>query len=198
MTGLPQDPIFDAVGIVVWSIDVGIYDFMYSAWGWPIAEIIHFTGLCLLMAAVGMFDLRMMGLVKGISLPALHKMVPYGVLGFLLSAATGIMFVTSTPDQYLYNPAWQVKMCLLAGYPAKALTNWIFALKFACLISAALLVRQIAREVFPVAAAGQPLPARARWLAAAALALLFAGVASGKLLLYTNSMLLTTDTGPAF
>ena len=113
MTGLPQDPIFDPVGIVVWSIDVGIYDFMYSAWGWPIAEIIHFTGLCLLMAAVGMFDLRMMGLVKGISLPALHKMVPYGVLGFLLSAATGIMFVTSTPDQYLYNPAWQVKMCLL-------------------------------------------------------------------------------------
>lgn len=114
MTGLPDDPIFDPVGIVVWSIDVGIYDFMYSAWGWPIAEIIHFTGLCLLMAAVGMFDLRMMSLVKGISLPALHKMVPYGVLGFLLSAATGIMFVSSTPDQYLYNPAWQVKMCLLA------------------------------------------------------------------------------------
>jgi hypothetical protein len=24
------------------------------------------------------------------------------------------MFVTSTPDQYLYNPAWQVKMSLLA------------------------------------------------------------------------------------
>jgi len=43
-----------------------------------------------------------------------------------------------------------------------------------------------------------PVPARAKWLAAAALALWFAGVASGKLLLYTNHMLLTTDTGPSF
>jgi hypothetical protein len=112
--GLPNDPLFDPVAIVVWSIDTGIYDVMYSAWGWPVVEIVHFTGLCLLMGAVGMFDLRMMGLVKGLSLPALHKLVPYGVLGFALSAGSGIMFVTSTPDQYLYNPAWQVKMALLA------------------------------------------------------------------------------------
>jgi len=109
-----QDPILDPVGIVTWAIDVGIYDLMYSAWGWTIAEIVHFTGLCLLIGTVGMFDLRMMGLVKGLSLAALHKLVPFGVLGFALSAASGFMFVVSTPDQYLYNPAWQVKMCLLA------------------------------------------------------------------------------------
>ena len=47
--GLPDDPIFDPVGIVVWSIDTGIYDVMYSAWGWPVVEIVHFIGLCLLM-----------------------------------------------------------------------------------------------------------------------------------------------------
>jgi len=114
MVTLPTDPIFDPVGIVVWSIDVGIYDVMYSAWGWPIVEIVHFTGLCLLMGAVGMFDLRMMGLVRGISLPALHKLVPFGVLGFVLSVCSGVMFVSSAPDQYLYNPAWQTKMGLLA------------------------------------------------------------------------------------
>ena len=113
-TGLPDDPLFDAVGIVVWSIDTGIYDVMFSWWGWPVVEIVHFTGLCLLMGTVGMFDLRMMGLVKGLSLPALHRMVPFGVLGFVLSVCSGLMFVTSTPDQYLYNPAWQVKMALLA------------------------------------------------------------------------------------
>ena len=114
MTGLPDDPIFDAVGIMVWGIDVGIYDLMYSAWGWTIAEIVHFTGLCLLIGTVGMFDLRMMGLVRGLSLAALHKLVPFGVLGFALSITTGFLFVVSTPDQYLYNPAWQVKMSLLA------------------------------------------------------------------------------------
>ena len=87
---------------------------MYSPWGWTIAEIVHFTGLCLLFGTVGMFDLRMMGLVRGLSLGALHKLVPYGVAGFVLSVASGFMFVVTTPDQYLYNPAWQVKMALLA------------------------------------------------------------------------------------
>jgi hypothetical protein len=114
MTGLPQDPVFDPVGIVVWAIDTGIFDLMYSAWGWPIAEIVHFIGICLLIGTVGMFDLTMMGLVRGIPLAALHRLVPFGVLGFALSAASGFLFVVSAPDQYLYNPAWQVKMALLA------------------------------------------------------------------------------------
>jgi hypothetical protein len=108
-----QDPILDPVGIVVWAIDVGIYDVMYSPWGWTIVEIVHFTGLCLLLGTVGMFDLRMMGFARGLSLPALHKLVPFGVLGFCLSVASGFMFVVSAPDQYLYNPAWQTKMALL-------------------------------------------------------------------------------------
>jgi hypothetical protein len=110
---MPRDPIFDPVGIVGWAIDTGIFDLMYSRWGWPIAEIVHFTGLCLLIGAVGAFDLRMLGAVKGISLPALHKLVPFGILGFALSAASGFMFVVTSPDQYLYNPAWQIKMVLL-------------------------------------------------------------------------------------
>lgn len=111
---LPNDPLFDPVGIVVWGIDHGIFDLMNSAWGWPIAEIVHFTGLCLLIGSVGMFDLAMMGLMHGLSLKALHKLVPFGVLGFVLSAGSGFLFVVAAPDQYLYNPAWQVKMALLA------------------------------------------------------------------------------------
>jgi hypothetical protein len=66
------------------------------------------------MATVGMFDLRMMGLVRGLSLRALHKMVPYGVAGFLLSVATGFLFVAAAPLEYIYNDAWQIKMLLMA------------------------------------------------------------------------------------
>lgn len=111
---LPNDPIFDVVDITVWGIDVGIYDFMYSAWGWPIAEIVHFTGLCLLFGAVGTFDLRMLGAVRGVPLNALHRLIPFGVAGFVLCVVSGVMFVVSAPDQYVYNPAWQIKMVLLA------------------------------------------------------------------------------------
>ena len=111
---LPDDPIFDVVDITVWGIDVGIYDIMYSQWGWPIVEIVHFTGLCLLFGAVGTFDLRMLGAVKGISLNALHRLIPFGIAGFALSVTSGVMFVVAAPDQYIYNPAWQTKMALLA------------------------------------------------------------------------------------
>jgi hypothetical protein len=76
-------------------------------------EILHFTGLCLLIGSVGMFDLRMMGLVKGISLKALHRLIPFGLAGFALNFATGFMFVATEPSQYLYNPAWQTKMALI-------------------------------------------------------------------------------------
>jgi hypothetical protein len=111
---MPNDPIFDPVAIVNFAIDTGIFNVMYSQWGWPIAEIVHFTGLCLLIGAVGAFDLRMIGLVRNISLPALHNLVPLGVLGFALSVSSGVLFVASSPDQYLYNPAWQLKMALLS------------------------------------------------------------------------------------
>lgn len=111
---MPSDPLFDPVAIAEFGVDAGIYDLMYSQWGWPIAEIVHFAGLCLLIGAVGAFDLRMVGLVRDISLPALHKLVPFGVVGFGLSAASGLLFVVAAPDQYLYNPAWQIKMALLA------------------------------------------------------------------------------------
>ncbi|GIS51033.1 MAG: hypothetical protein Ct9H90mP25_4670 [Gammaproteobacteria bacterium] len=49
------------------SKNTGIYSFMNSPWGWPTAESIHFLGLCLLIGCVGVFDLRMLGIGRGIS-----------------------------------------------------------------------------------------------------------------------------------
>jgi hypothetical protein len=78
------------------------------------------------------------------------------------------------------------------GDPAKALTNPVFAVKFACLIGAGGLVWLMARRLFPIAARGEPLPGWSRQVAIAALVLWLAGVAAGKLLLYTHSVLLVT------
>ena len=91
----------------------GIYDFMHSAWGWPAIESLHFIGLSLLIGTVGLFDLRMMGLAKGIPMSAMHRLVPWGVGGYGLNVMTGVMFVTSAPDQYLFNPAFQIKLALM-------------------------------------------------------------------------------------
>ena len=132
--------------------------------------IVHAWGMAFLVGGGIAISLRVLGVASGTRLERFRGFIPVMWLGAVLAIVSGLG--------------------LLAGYPAKALTNWIFALKLACLISAALLVRKMGREVI---AAGEPIPARGRWLAAAALALWFGGVASGKLLLYTNHMLLTTD-----
>jgi hypothetical protein len=78
---------------------------------------------------------------------------------------------------------------LLIGYPAKALTNPIFAFTVACLIAAGFMIREIARRLFPIAANGAPLPDSARWMGLAAALLWVGGIAGGKLLLYTYSVL---------
>jgi hypothetical protein len=137
--------------------------------------IFHAWGMAFLVGGGIAVSLRTLGVASGARLERFRGFFPVMWLGAAMAAVSGLG--------------------LLAGYPAKALTNWIFALKFACLISAALLVRQMAREVI---AAGEPVPPRGRLMAAAALALWFGGVASGKLLLYTNHILLTTDQGPGF
>jgi len=110
---MPTDPIFDPAAIQQWANDLGIAAFMQSPWGWPLVEVFHFIGLCLLFGAVGMFDLRMLGVARGVSLRQLHRLIPFGVAGFATSVFTGFLFVVTAPDQYLYNPALQTKLALM-------------------------------------------------------------------------------------
>jgi hypothetical protein len=111
---MQPDPIFDVAAIERFGIDSGIFAFMNSKWGWPTAESVHFLGLCLLMSSVGMFDLRMMGVARGVPMSALHRLVPFGVAGWLMNVVTGFFFFVSAPGQYLYNPAFQTKMMFMA------------------------------------------------------------------------------------
>jgi len=63
-------------------------------WVWPVCEILHFIGLILLFGAVGSFDMRLLGLAKGLPLSLLNRLVPWGVFGFVLCVVTGLVFVT--------------------------------------------------------------------------------------------------------
>ena len=89
-------------------------------WVWPIAESVHFCGLTLLVGTVGLFDLRVLGLAKGITPAALHATLRWGVVGFAASVITGVMFISATPDQYFYNDAFKLKAVLLVLMGANA------------------------------------------------------------------------------
>jgi len=122
--------------------------------------ILHAWGMALLVGGGIAVNLRLLGVAGGTRLERFAAFFPYMRVGAVLAVLSGIG--------------------LLAGYPAKALTNWVFALKFALLVGAAMALR------FSWARQSRP-------LAALSIALWLGGVAAGKLLLYTYSMLMTTD-----
>lgn len=106
---MTADAVIDAFGK-----DSGIFALMNTAYGWPIAESLHFIGLSLLLGTIGIVDLRLLGYARAIPLLALHKLTRFGVIGFAINIVTGFAFFVSAPDQYLYNPAVQLKMlCIL-------------------------------------------------------------------------------------
>jgi uncharacterized membrane protein len=87
-------------------------------WGWPASETVHFIGLSLLFGVVLLVDLRMLGFMKGIPYSTLHRLLPWGVLGFGVNLVTGILFfIGAPPDFYVNNTVfvWKVALILVAG-----------------------------------------------------------------------------------
>jgi hypothetical protein len=96
-----------------WMADlVNTYD-----WIWPIAEMLHFVGMALLVGTVGWLDIRILGLGKQVPIASLEKLLPIGILGFCLNVGSGLVFVTGNvaggPMAYLGNLAFQIKMLLI-------------------------------------------------------------------------------------
>jgi len=87
---------------------------MHSRWGWPAAESIHFIGLSMLVGMIFLWDLRLLGMAKRIPIAALHKLVPWAVLGYMINLVSGSFFLMTEPDQYIYNPAFHFKLLFMA------------------------------------------------------------------------------------
>jgi uncharacterized membrane protein len=88
-----------------------------NPWVWPICEVIHFVGLCLLFGVVLLVNLRLAGLITGVSLVALNRLLPWAMAGLGINIVTGMLFFLAAPDQYTQNGAfaWKVGLVLLGG-----------------------------------------------------------------------------------
>ncbi len=92
--------------------------FMFdNPWVWPVNEIFHFVGLCILFGVVLLVNLRMLGVLQGVSFAALHRLLPWVIVGFAINAVTGMLFFVANHAQYVANPAfhWKIVLMLLAG-----------------------------------------------------------------------------------
>jgi hypothetical protein len=88
-----------------------------SYWVWPACEMLHFIGMALLLGTVGWLDIRILGLGKGVPIASLEKLIPVGIVGFLLNVSSGFVFVAGNldggPMAYLSNFSFQIKMLLI-------------------------------------------------------------------------------------
>jgi hypothetical protein len=92
-----------------------------NAWVWPLCETFHFFGIILLIGGVGMFDLRVLGMAKGLPPAAMKRLLSWGVFGFILCVVTGLTFVTgmranlptSPYDVIATNPWLQLKLVFI-------------------------------------------------------------------------------------
>jgi hypothetical protein len=99
-------------------ISTGIGDYVATHdWVWPLCETLHFFGMSVLLGTVGIVDLRILGVAKGIPIQLLEKFIPLGVIAFAVNAITGFIFIAGNPVggpmEYLTNLSLQLKMLLV-------------------------------------------------------------------------------------
>jgi uncharacterized membrane protein len=85
----------------------------FSRWVWPTLETLHFLGLILIVAAIGGLNLRLLGFVKDLPVAPLHRLLPWGIAGFVINIITGILFFIGMPFFYAWNPLFHLKMATI-------------------------------------------------------------------------------------
>lgn len=141
--------------------------FMQTRWAWPTCESVHFLGLSLLFGTIAMFDLRLLGMAKRVPIAALHRLIPWGILGFTTNVLTGTMFLLTEPDQYIYNPAFHFKMLFVAMAGFNILGFYLL----------------VFRQVVPIGAGGEA-PRSAKLVASVSLIAWIAVIVCGRYLTF--------------
>jgi hypothetical protein len=85
-----------------------------TTYAWGVLESIHFVGLTFLLGSIAAWDLRLLGVMREVPVAAFHRLIPFAVLGFGINVTSGVLFLMTDPDQYVYNSAFHLKMFCVA------------------------------------------------------------------------------------
>jgi len=81
-----------------------------SRYIWGLLETLHFIGLILILASIGLLNLRLLGFFRKLPVAPLHRLLPWGIAGVFINVITGMLFFVSMPEFYSNNPDFQLKM----------------------------------------------------------------------------------------
>ena len=88
-----------------------------SPWAWPASETLHFLGLSLSFGVLLAVNLRILGVMKQVPFAEVHRLLPWGMLGFGANLITGMLFFVGQPGQYSDSAPfyWKVVFLMIAG-----------------------------------------------------------------------------------
>src|SRR4029079_6149578 len=88
-----------------------------STWAWPACETIHFLGLSLSFGVLLAVNLRILGVMRQVAFADVHRLLPWGMLGFGANLITGMLFFIGQPKQYVDSARvyWKVFLLMIAG-----------------------------------------------------------------------------------
>jgi uncharacterized protein DUF6644 len=91
-------------------------------WLYPAVEIGHILGFVLVVGAAVMFDLRLLGLSRRLPVSVLAwHLLPWSWAGLLLVIPSGLLMFTAHATEMAANPAFRLKLTLLACAGVNAL-----------------------------------------------------------------------------
>jgi len=86
-----------------------------SAWLYPAVETLHIIGIIVLVGAAAIFDLRVLGVSPRVPVEeAARHLLPCSRAALLLVVPTGLLLFASHAPTVWANPAFRVKLALLA------------------------------------------------------------------------------------
>jgi hypothetical protein len=115
---------------LVWIETTGFASAMREwLWLYPIIEVLHILGFTMLVGGAALFDLRLLGISRFISVAALAThLLPWARRSLLVIVPTGAMMFAAHATEMAANPAFQLKLLLLfvAGLNAAVFHAGIF------------------------------------------------------------------------
>jgi len=92
-----------------------------SAWAYPALEVVHLSGIALLIGNLVLLELRVFGLGAALPVRELARLsLGLALAGFSLAAASGLLMFASQPAELLSNRAFTLKMLLLLAAACNA------------------------------------------------------------------------------
>ena len=84
-------------------------------WLVALLQVVHILAIAMVLSSAAMIALRVLGLIRLQTMAqTVHRFLPWLWTGLVLLAATGLTLIVAEPKRSLLNPAFQLKMLMLA------------------------------------------------------------------------------------